>query len=302
MNRDSRRLRLVLAVLVLISFSLITLDVRSGRGGAFSPFRQAASALFGPVERGAASVGRPVGHFLAGLGHTGGDRARADRLQRQVDDLQAQLHSAGDLSRERAELSRLVALASSKRLTVVPARVVSLGDLSGFDKAATLDVGSRDGVRTDMTVVAGGGLVGRVLSVAPFTCTVVLADDPDAVVGARLQRSAEAGLLSGHGNGALTYAPADPNVRPRRGDAVETFGSLYVPDVPIGTVTSVAPTPGKTTLTATVSPFVDYTGLDVVGVVVQSPRTRPATATLPPQPTRTVTVTAPPPSAPPSGG
>ncbi len=33
MNRESRRLRIVLAVLVLTAFTLITLDYRAGKGG-----------------------------------------------------------------------------------------------------------------------------------------------------------------------------------------------------------------------------------------------------------------------------
>jgi rod shape-determining protein MreC len=85
------------------------------------------------------------------------------------------------------------------------------------------------------------------------------------------------------------------------GDRLVSFGSQgdrpYVPGVPVGDVVSVQGTPGSQTRTATVRPYVDFTSLDLVGVVVEPPRTDPRDAVLPPrpagtpQPTVTVTVT-----------
>lgn len=296
---DSRRLRAVLALLLLTSFTLITLDYRSGRGGALGGLRTAAGAVFGPLERGVSAVLSPLGQIGSDVIHAGSQGARVRDLQRQVAALQAQLRGSGDLTRDRAELSKLVALAGVGQLSIVPARVVAYGDLSGFDHAVTVNVGSRDGIRPDQTVIAGAGLVGRVVSVAPFSSVVALVIDPNVKVGSRLQRDAHIGITSGHGAAPLTFTPQDPAVRPRVGDVVETFGSsVYAPDIPIGTVTAVAPTAGKITLSAQVRPFVDFTALDLVGIVLVSPRTRPATATLPPRPTVTVTVTATPTPAP----
>jgi rod shape-determining protein MreC len=62
--------------------------------------------------------------------------------------------------------------------------------------------------------------------------------------------------------------------------------------VPVGTVISVQPRAGSLTQTAVVQPFVNFTALGVVGVVVQVPRHNPRTSILPrPAPTVTVTVT-----------
>ena len=72
----------------------------------------------------------------------------------------------------------------------------------------------------------------------------------------------------------------DPQRRSKEGDALVTFGSRsgkpFVPGVPIGAVTAVAGTPGSLTRVATVDPYVAFTSLDIVGVVVEPPRTRPA--------------------------
>jgi rod shape-determining protein MreC len=73
-----------------------------------------------------------------------------------------------------------------------------------------------------------------------------------------------------------------------RGDRLVTFGSQgntpYVPGVPVGSVRRVKGTPGSQTRTAIISTYVDFTALDLVGVVVEPPRSDPRDAVLPPPP------------------
>jgi rod shape-determining protein MreC len=81
------------------------------------------------------------------------------------------------------------------------------------------------------------------------------------------------------------------------GDALVSFGaqgSPFVPGVPIGTVTSVRGTPGSLTRIARVQPYVDMTSLDIVGVVLGRPAVSPRDSLIPPSPTPTSVVTAPP--------
>ena len=81
-----------------------------------------------------------------------------------------------------------------------------------------------------------------------------------------------------------------PNTPVRVGDRLVSFGSPgtrpFVPGVPLGVVTEVDVTPGALKRTARVRPYVGFTSLDVVGVVVEplrgaDPRDRllPATPT-----------------------
>jgi len=299
-NRGSQRLRLALVILVLISFSLITLDHRSDRGGALGGLRDAVDTVFGPIQRGFGSIFHPIGTFASDVfhAHSRGDRARA--LQQQVDELQKQLRGNGDIERSRKELNALVTLAGEHQYTLIPARVTSVGGLSGFDNAATLNAGSRDGIKENMTVINGQGLVGRVVRVTPFTSTIALAIDPDLRFYARMVRGGEIGIASGHGQGPMTFTPNSATVFPKKGDVIETFGTTtYAAGVPVGRVLSVSATPGATTKTAQVASYVDFTALDVVGVVVPTQRSATAQPTTPPLPTVTVTVTAPPTTPPP---
>jgi rod shape-determining protein MreC len=297
MNRDPRRLRIILALLVLTSFTLISLDYKAGKNGPLGSVRSVLTSIFDPVESGLSSVFRPVGRFVDDQVHAGRDGDKVRMLQKQVDQLQSRLQANADVTRQRQELAQLDTLAAGQSFKIIPAQVVAFGDASGFDDTVTINVGSADGIKADMTVIAGtttgGGLVGRVVSggITSHTATVAVIIDPDVAVGARLRRNAgtsNVGTANGRGFAPLTFTPTDPSVRPVKGDVIETYGTtVYAPGIPIGTVTSVGPTPGRTTLTASVTPFIDYTALDVVGVVVQPSSAAPAKPVLP-----TVTVTA----------
>ena len=75
----------------------------------------------------------------------------------------------------------------------------------------------------------------------------------------------------------------------KNGDRLVTFGSQsgrpFVPGVPVGKVVEVQANAGQLTKTVLVEPFVQFTRLDLVGVVVVPPRTDPRDAVLPPAPT-----------------
>ena len=66
--RDTRRTRIVLAVLLLTAFTFITLDARGGESSILDRVRESAcSRSSGPIERAAAAVVRPVSDFIDGL-------------------------------------------------------------------------------------------------------------------------------------------------------------------------------------------------------------------------------------------
>jgi rod shape-determining protein MreC len=190
--------------------------------------------------------------------------------------------------------------------------VISAGQ--GLEDTVTIDVGSGSGVRPDMTVMTADGLVGRVVRVGPATATVLLATDAASTVGSRLEDSKEIGVVQGAGRRGLGGGGATPlrfqllnaNAPLRPGQRLVTLGSQgerpYVPGVPIGTIERVERSLGSLTRTAYVRPFVHFTTLDVVGVVVAPPKSDPRDAVLPPRPAPKVTPTPTPTVTPSPGG
>jgi rod shape-determining protein MreC len=150
-----------------------------------------------------------------------------------------------------------------------------------------------------MTVLNGDGLVGRVTTVGPNTATVLLANDPDFTVGTRMESTDELGFASGQGDRPFRVELLNGKAKIRKGDRLVTFGSQadrpFVPGVPVGFVSRVDPSGGDLTRTIYVKPYVSFTKLDIVGVVVEAPKKDPRDTVLPPKskpkPTPTVTVT-----------
>jgi len=285
----TRGQRRALLLLLVASLVFVTLDYRSG---SFTGVRAATQAVVGPVQRGVTAVVAPIGRFFSGIPEAAGSDGRIAQLERENAELRRRLRESA-LSTSRAdELDRLRLLAGLGRYRVLPATVVGVGPSLGFEWTVTVDAGSRDGLAVGMTVVNGDGLVGRVKQVSGATAVVVLAVDPGSSVGVRLAGSNQLGVATGSGLTPLAFSPLDPQTRVRVGDRLVTGpygGTTYVAGVPVGEVTAVSGDPGSPAREAKVRPYVSFTSLDLVGIVVDGPRTDPRDSVLPPRPTGSAT-------------
>ncbi|MBL3666976.1 rod shape-determining protein MreC [Streptomyces sp. M2CJ-2] len=306
--RDTRESRLLLVLLITTAFALITVDIRGGEDSPVDGARQAAATVFGPIENGVAGAVDPIGNAVSAVRDSGDRHDRLAELERENAALKAELGS-DDRNRSRAkQLDKLLKVAGQGQYGIKGAQVIAIGAAQGFSWTITIDVGANDGVKRDMTVLNGDGLVGRVTTVGPNTATVLLANDPDFTVGTRMEAGDELGFASGQGDQPLRVELLNGKAEIKKGDRLVTFGSQadkpFVPGVPVGTVSRVDPSGGDLTRTLYVTPFVGFTKLDVVGVVVQAPEKDPRDTVLPkkpkPTPTPTVTVTVTP-SAPAGG-
>jgi rod shape-determining protein MreC len=288
---DTRRTRVVLAVLLLTALALITFDYRDGSSGPLRGLRQAGGSLFGGVERAVSvATGPVVGFFSRGTG-VGGASPQVAALQRQVLQLRGELSKAQLSRAEYRQLSRLLALSGRGGYRIVAATVIAIGQ--GYSQTVTLDAGSQDGVKPDETVIDGLGLVGTVTEVSAQTCTVLLATDATSVVGVTLAGSGQIGWVTGpgisrSGSGLLKLQVLDENASLRRGEQLVTSASVhdrpYVPGVPVGVISKVENRSGSLTALALVRPYVDFTSLGVVGIVIAPPSHNPRFSVLPPAP------------------
>jgi len=265
---DDRARRRLLGVLVAVTLGLLAADLAGS--GVTDAVRHASGVVVGPVQR-----------VLAGA--SPGDLSRLEaenvRLRAVVADQQ---HALDDVAQVRSVLGAEALVGHA----FVPGRVVgtALGPLGG--RSLTLDVGSRDGVEPDSTVVAAEGLVGRVVSVSPWTSDVQMLGSTGSVVGVRVGPAGTLATVAPPGTadrevrprGSLTLSFVQPGT-PVVGDLVRTLGSVderpYAAGIVVGTVTDVDPDHGRMTPTATVRPAVDPDAIDVVAVLVPRARATP---------------------------
>jgi rod shape-determining protein MreC len=300
--RDSRRTRIVLALLLIGGFALVTVDAHGqgpGEPGPVAKLRGAGQDVFGPVERLGADAADSVGSLFTGWGSTSADQKEIASLKAQVASLKLQNEAdAPDRARVQ-QLDGLLKIAAAGRLTTVPARLIALAPAQDGSWSATIDAGSRDGIRPQQTVLDGDGLIGRTVSVGPDTATVLLTVDPDSTMGVRLVGPATGanaggadsdsadtiGIATGAGPGTLRVQFLDPQAKIPIGTPVVSLGSAggapFAAGVPVGTVRRVQSTPGALTRTALVTPYANAADADMVAVVVQPERTDPRDAMVP---------------------
>lgn len=269
----SRRMRFLLVLLITTSLVLITIDFRSKGDSPLDAVGRFVVTVLSPIQEGLAKIGRPIGNFVRGFTEVPSLRARVEALDRENAALQAQIEQQTDVFRENRSLRRLLGLRDRLDLETVSAQVIGIGP-SNFERTLFIDRGTSDGVRLGMPVIGGAGLVGRVIAAGPSSSEVLLIVDRSSSVAGRLAGSGETGILEGTGGATLRFEILNPDARVRKGDRVVTSGydgGVYPAGVPIGIVTEVPKQQGALSRVVTVRPFVNFTGLDYLLLVVEVP-------------------------------
>lgn len=282
-----------LVALCTISLLLAVVD---SRGGVTDSLRTVTGSVMSPIQSGVSAIARPFSTFFTDWAQLGSRKQRIDELQSANDELRARLQLTDDGARRVAELDAMLRIAGTAQFKILPAQVIAIGSAQGFANTVLIDAGSIDGVRVDMNVISGAGLVGRVVHVWKRQSSIALITDPSSTVGARVEGSGQIGFVSGLGRiNTLQLQLLDPYAPLKVGDRLVSFGvahGIYGTGFPVGTVTSIRGKAGTATRVADVEPFVAMGALDLVSVVIAKPREDPRDSLLPAVPTPVATTPA----------
>ncbi|MCR4790028.1 MAG: rod shape-determining protein MreC, partial [Treponemataceae bacterium] len=150
-------------------------------------------------------------------------------------------------------------------------------DPDSLYSAIIINKGSRNGIRKNMPVIAFQnsdiGLVGKVVTVGPFSSMIMPIYDYDCNVSARIQPTRDLGLISGQGSDVRTlqmkFIKKKVFDQLQYGDLVVTSGENgnYMKDVPIGNITNVKVVDYDSSLIIDIEPVIDFARLENVIVV-----------------------------------
>jgi len=272
-SRRISRSRFTLVLLILTSITLLTLDFRG-----FGPIDTARShvlSVFAPVGDATSGLFKPVGNLWHGAFQYDDLKKQNDELQAKVDELNGQITS-GDVAKQ--SLQQLLEQANLPFVGDLPttrARVVA-GAVANFDDTIEIDKGSNDGIRNDMPVVVGTGLVGTVVRVSDDRSVVKLITDPSfqvgiSVVGSTVNNAPVTGVARGQGSGRPLSATLDSGAPVRPGQILVTRGvanGLFPADLPVGTVASVSNDDGSLQKNLSIDLLANLQNLTYVSVVL----------------------------------
>lgn len=143
-----------------------------------------------------------------------------------------------------------------------------------FLEELIINKGRKDGVEKQMVVLTKDGLVGQVASVGDNWAIIQTLSSENIAVTGIVQRSRESvGVVKGYKDSRnkklakLYYLPLDSDIKV--GDSILTSGStLYPKGIKIGNVVDVEEDKGKVMKNALIQPFVDFSKLEEVFIVI----------------------------------
>lgn len=268
--RYSHLQRVVLALAVL-GLAVYLMKVTAAPLG--DPLTPLVHDLLAPAKGAVTEVGRFVSQEAYFLLSWRGLARENEELKAEVARLRAQVAELNEYRLENERLKRMLQYRDTGPGggKAVVARVIAR-DPGNWFGTVTVDRGSADGVRRDLTVVTPDGLVGRVVAVRTHSSDVLLITDPRSSVGGLIQETripgVVEGLAGGYGLLRMLYIAKDAPVEIGQTVVTSGLGGIFPKGIPVGSVAEVRPEGGGLFQVVAVRPFAQLDRLEEVAVLL----------------------------------
>jgi rod shape-determining protein MreC len=164
-----------------------------------------------------------------------------DALRRENQELKLQQLQAQAMEREDDQLRDFFGWQRQQPWQMKLANVVAR-DPANWWRTIEIDLGSRDGMATNLPVLTTDGLVGRISSVGYARSQVVLIGDPNCRVSALVQDTAQdTGILSASGPmdsslADLTYLSSTASLKSGQQVVTSGIGGIFPKGIPLGQI------------------------------------------------------------------
>ncbi len=267
-------------MLLMINFALMAMDARD-TSSKQRTIRVWVQMLASPFERVTSSAGGVSTGLARKILNFRSTAAENEQLKDQVSKLELELSKSRDVGNENERLKALLDLKERSSYDIVPARVIAR-DPSVWFNTITIGVGSSTGIELNMPVVAGSGVVGRIVALSPWTAQVMLLTDEQAAAGAvvgQLGESNALGPVKGLGQmGLLEMRFVSGQEKVEVGDHVLTTGQdgIYPAGLSVGEVIEVKHGTATQPHVIYIRPSARVDQLEHVAVLRYHPPQRPA--------------------------
>lgn len=158
----------------------------------------------------------------------------------------------------------------------VGARIIAR-DTGNWFHAFTIDKGLDDGLAIDMNVIAGGGLVGRIIDIGPNWAKVNSIINDDSNVSGMVLASSDTMIVKGSlrlmAEGKIGFEQlTDSKNQVEIGDKIVTsnISNKYLPGILIGYISEITQDSNNITKSGTLTPAVDFEHLEEVLVILET--------------------------------
>lgn len=262
----------ILMTIAIVSVALIIVSFRFQ--DKMTPIRTAVGSVVTPMQRGINKIGLVVADGMDYATTVKKLVKKNNALQKQLDDLSQQNRLLQQDKYDLDDFRKLYSLDEKySDYPKVAAHVIS-SDGNWFN-SFVIDKGSKDGLKVNMNVLAGDGLVGIVTEVNKSYARVrSIIDDESSVTGSFLKTSDMCYVngnlkLIGKGMIDISGIPADAEVKDGYEVVTSPVSDKYLPGILIGYARDIKTDSSNITQSAHLTPAADFSGLDMVLVITE---------------------------------
>lgn len=245
-----------------------TIDIFSG------PLRAVSGYIVVPFQKGIERSGTWLFNRSEDIKTLSELTVENESLKSQVDELTIKNNKLLQDKYELSELRQLFKLSEEyENYNMVAAKVIGK-DTGNWFSTFLIDKGENDGLKVDMNVMAGSGLVGIITEVGPNWATVKSIIDDDSNVSCMIQSTSDIlnveGSLELMKEGTIKFSRLeDPDNEIKIGDQIVTsyISNKYLPGISIGYIKEINSDANNLTKSGFLTPVVDFKHLSTVLII-----------------------------------
>lgn len=268
---SSEYVLLIFSILCVVMI-LLTFNTNMTAG----PLRSVASYVLVPLQKGINQVGSVVTGWSDKVVNLNEVVAENEELKEKIDELTTENNILQQDKYELARLRKLYKLDEKyPEYDKVAARVIGK-DAGNWFHNFVIDKGSKDGLKVDMNVIAGSGLVGRITSVSANSASVLAVIDDTSNVAAQILSTSDNCIVTGNlqlmneNKIAISkLTDSDNKVSPGEKVITSNISDKYLPGILIGYVDEIDTDSNNLTKSGTLRPAVDFAHLEEVLVILE---------------------------------
>lgn len=266
-NKKAGKLGIAITIIVLIFLVILT----NTEGSNLSYVENATSKLIMPIQNGLTYLKNKVSKNDTFFTDIKNLKKENEDLKEEKSKLEQSLREMENIKTENETLKEYLGLTEKySKYQTIPGYVINR-DISNYSKNIVINIGSKDGVEENMTVISDAGLVGYISSVEKNTSKVQTIVDSASSTSSLMSTTKDSivckGTLEENSMLKAMYIPTDATII--QGDSVETsgIGGIYPKGIHIGTVKRIVNTNNIVDRYAMVETAVNFDKLQTVLVI-----------------------------------
>lgn len=265
-NKKSGMLGIIITIILLLLIVIF-----SNRESNTSFFENIANKLVMPVQNGLTFFKNKISGNSTFFTDINNLKTENQNLKEENSKLAQALRELENIRTENETLKEYLGLTEKYgEYKTIPGYVINK-DISNYSKTMVINVGKKDGVQENMTVIADEGLVGHIVSVTDDTAKVRTIVDTSSSISCLMSTNKDSivckGTLDNNSELKAMYIATDANLV--QGDSIDTsgLGGIYPKGIHVGSIKKIVSTKNITDRYAVVETAVDFSKLNTVLVI-----------------------------------